>query len=217
MVIRLILMLLQRKMWTNVLLQDVHFDEVQVNTKLETAKTNIDVAGSIVTHDGVEMVDLVDYMANAVTIPDDPSTKVDISEVTFENIRIESDYTIHTINGVQTHTYVRTDDDREIGTKITFEDVATFKKAVTIGGTVDGVDLSTSTLLLKSGDQTIDAALVLKGGVKFANVQTDHINGFDLAILNSALVWGAACPPRGSRPWWWMSWRFMEQSPLMNK
>jgi len=175
----------------NVLAQNVHFNEIQVLTTLSTDNTDIDVEGSVVTHDGSKMVDLVSFMKNSVELSSGPTIPVVLTEdMVFENIRFEGDYSITQINEANLQEYVKLEDNQKIGKTITFNEAAFFKNAVTVVGTVDGVEFSSSKMLLKNGEQTIDDAVILKGGVDLTDLRTEVINGFDLGILKTALLTG---------------------------
>eukprot|EP00092_Neocalanus_flemingeri_P035205 GFUD01038309.1.p1 GENE.GFUD01038309.1~~GFUD01038309.1.p1 ORF type:complete len:2685 (-),score=552.78 GFUD01038309.1:99-8153(-) len=175
----------------NTFAQDLHINEIEVSSVLSADVTDIDVPGSPVTHDGTTMVDLVSFMKNAKEIPSDTVTPVTFHEdMTFENIQIAGTYSITQINMAVLGKYVNVDDVRNIGSNITFTEGAVFKGAVTVDGTVDGVNLSPSKMLLKSGDQIIDDPVTLKGSVQLSALDTLLINGFNTRILNDALLTG---------------------------
>ena len=134
--------------------------------------------------------DFVDFIKHAIPSPAQGTTLTLQQGLTFENLKIEGEYNIETLNGESVGNYWQSFKDKTVEGMTTFEAAPTFSKNAEVDGTVGGKTFSTSKILLHNGDQTLTDAYDIQTEVEIVKLQTDSLNGFDLASLNSLANYG---------------------------
>ena len=174
---------------SSTLSQNVIFKDLKVNGKVEASKlvlaADIRVAGS--SDPTAPDYDLVDFMKNTVQLESSGTSLIQFP-LSFENIAIENEYSIHSLNSDPVANIWHSNEDKEVDGTTTLTARSSFVGETSVAGTVGGLQFTKNHILLDSEDQTLDTPFTVENAV-ISSLSTDHINSVALAELDDYLSW----------------------------